>query len=75
MAPPLSLLPVDARRRLQAIENFSALGSGIQIAMQDLDIRGAGNLLGSEQSGFIADLGYEAYQKILAHAVSELKKE
>ena len=75
MAPPLSLLPVDARRRLQAIENFSALGSGIQIAMQDLDIRGAGNLLGSEQSGFIADLGYEAYQKILAQAVSELKKE
>lgn len=75
LAPPLSLLPVDARRRLQAIENFSALGSGIQIAMQDLDIRGAGNLLGSEQSGFIADLGYEAYQKILAQAVSELKKE
>lgn len=75
MAPPLALLPQDARRRLQAIENFSALGSGIQIAMQDLDIRGAGNLLGAEQSGFIADLGYEAYQKILSQAVSELKRE
>ena len=75
LAPPLGLLPVDARRRLQAIENFSALGCGIQIAMQDLDIRGAGNLLGAEQSGFIADLGYEAYQKILAQAVSEIKRE
>ena len=75
LAPPLGLLPADARRRLQAIENFSALGSGIQIAMQDLDIRGAGNLLGAEQSGFIADLGYEAYQKILAQAVSEIKRE
>ena len=75
VAPPLGLLPTDARRRLQAIENFSALGSGIQIAMQDLDIRGAGNLLGAEQSGFIADLGYEAYQKILAQAVSEIKRE
>ncbi len=75
LAPPLGLLPTDARRRLQAIENFSALGSGIQIAMQDLDIRGAGNLLGAEQSGFIADLGYEAYQKILAQAVSEIKRE
>lgn len=75
LAPPLGLLPTDARRRLQAIENFSALGSGIQIAMLDLDIRGAGNLLGAEQSGFIADLGYEAYQKILAQAVSEIKRE
>ncbi len=75
LAPPLGLLPTDARRRLQAIENFSALGSGIQIAMQDLDIRGAGNLLGAEQSGFIADLGYEAYQKILAQAVSEIRRE
>ena len=75
LAPPLSLLPDDARRRLQAIENYSDLGSGIHIAMQDLDIRGAGNLLGAEQSGFIADLGYETYQKILSEAVSELKNE
>ncbi|MCR5180691.1 MAG: transcription-repair coupling factor [Bacteroidaceae bacterium] len=75
MAPPLSGLPQDARRRLQAIENFSDLGSGIHIAMQDLDIRGAGNLLGAEQSGFIADLGYETYQKILSQAVKELKNE
>ena len=75
LAPPLSLLKDDARRRLQAIENFSDLGSGIHIAMQDLDIRGAGNLLGAEQSGFIADLGYETYQKILAEAVAELKNE
>lgn len=75
MAPPLSLLPDDSRRRLQAIENFSDLGSGIHIAMQDLDIRGAGNLLGAEQSGFIADLGYETYQKILAEAVAELKND
>lgn len=65
----------DARRRLQAIESFSDLGSGIQIAMQDLDIRGAGNLLGAEQSGFIADLGYETYQKILREAVTELRTE
>ena len=75
MAPPLSLLPDDSRRRLQAIENFSDLGSGIHIAMQDLDIRGAGNILGAEQSGFVADLGYETYQKILAEAVAELKNE
>ena len=75
LAPPLSLLPDDARRRLQAIENYSDRGSGIHIAMQDLDIRGAGNLLGAEQSGFIADLGYETYQKILSEAVSELKNE
>ena len=64
-----------ARRRLQAIESFSELGSGIHIAMQDLDIRGAGNLLGAEQSGFIADLGYETYQKILREAVMELRNE
>lgn len=75
LAPPAALLPDDARRRLQAIENFSDLGSGIHIAMQDLDIRGAGNLLGAEQSGFIADLGYETYQKILAEAVTELKND
>ena len=75
LAPPLSLLPDDARRRLQAIENYSDLGSGIHIAMQDLDIRGAGNQLCAEQSGFIADLGYETYQKILSEAVSELKNE
>ena len=75
LAPPLSTLPTDARRRLQAIENFSGLGSGIHIAMQDLDIRGAGNLLGAEQSGFIADVGYETYQKILAEAVHELRVE
>ena len=75
LAPPLSSLPQDARRRLQAIENFSSLGAGIHIAMQDLDIRGAGNLLGSEQSGFIADLGYETYQKVLSEAVKELKND
>ena len=75
MAPPLGALPQDARRRLQAIENFADLGSGIHIAMQDLDIRGAGNLLGAEQSGFIADLGYETYQKILSEAVKELKND
>ena len=75
LAPPLSLLTPEGRRRLEAIENFSDLGSGIQIAMQDLDIRGAGNLLGAEQSGFITDLGYETYQKILAEAVTELKND
>lgn len=73
LSPPLSSLSAEARRRLQAIENFSELGSGIHIAMQDLDIRGAGNMLGAEQSGFIADLGYETYQKILEEAVEELK--
>ena len=73
LAPPLSSLTPEAKRRLQAIENFSDLGSGIHIAMQDLDIRGAGNMLGAEQSGFIADLGYETYQKILSEAVRELK--
>lgn len=75
LAPPLASLTPEAKRRLQAIENFSDLGSGIHIAMQDLDIRGAGNMLGAEQSGFIADLGYETYQKILNEAVNELKNE
>ena len=75
LAPPLAALPADARRRLEALENFSDLGSGINIAMQDLDIRGAGNLLGSEQSGFISDLGYETYQKILNQAMMELRNE
>ena len=73
LAPPLSSLTPEGKRRLQAIENFSDLGSGIHIAMQDLDIRGAGNLLGAQQSGFVADLGYETYQKILTEAVRELK--
>ena len=73
LAPPLSALPEEARRRLQATENFSALGSGLNIAMQDLDIRGAGNMLGAEQSGFIADLGYETYQRVLGQAMNELK--
>ena len=75
LAPPLADLPVESRRRLEALENFSDLGSGIHIAMQDLDIRGAGNLLGAEQSGFIADLGYETYVKILQQAVVELRNE
>ena len=75
LAPPLSALSDESRRRLQAIESFSELGSGIQLALQDLDIRGAGNLLGAEQSGFIADLGYETYQKILKEAVRELKND
>jgi len=75
LAPPLSSLTPEAKRRLQAIENFSDLGSGFNIAMQDLDIRGAGNMLGAEQSGFIADLGYETYQKILGEAIQELKDE
>lgn len=75
LAPPLADLPQESRRRLEALENFSDLGSGIHIAMQDLDIRGAGNMLGSEQSGFIADLGYETYQKILSQAVTELKND
>lgn len=75
LAPPLHTLTPEARRRLQAIENFSELGHGFHIAMQDLDIRGAGNLLGAEQSGFIADLGYEVYQKILTEAVNELKND
>ena len=75
LAPPLAALNPESRRRLEALENFSDLGSGINIAMQDLDIRGAGNLLGSEQSGFIADLGYETYLKILNEAVVELRNE
>nr|MDE7375994.1 transcription-repair coupling factor [Muribaculaceae bacterium] len=75
LVPPGSPLSPIARRRLQAIESFSDLGSGIHIAMQDLDIRGAGNLLGAEQSGFVADLGYEAYQRILHEAVTELRNE
>lgn len=75
LAPPLADLPQESRRRLEALETFSELGSGIQIAMQDLDIRGAGNLLGAEQSGFIADLGYETYQKILNQAMQELRNE
>ncbi len=75
LAPPLAVLNPEARRRLEALENFSDLGSGINIAMQDLDIRGAGNLLGSEQSGFISDLGYETYQKILNQAMAELRNE
>ena len=75
LAPPLADLNPESRRRLEALENFSDLGSGINIAMQDLDIRGAGNLLGSEQSGFISDLGYETYQKILNQAMAELRNE
>lgn len=75
LVPPHVPLSPTSRRRLQAIESFSDLGSGIHIAMQDLDIRGAGNLLGAEQSGFIADLGYETYQKILKEAVTELRNE
>jgi transcription-repair coupling factor (superfamily II helicase) len=75
LAPPLAALNPESRRRLEALENFSDLGSGINIAMQDLDIRGAGNLLGAEQSGFISDLGYETYQKILQQAMTELRNE
>ena len=75
LAPPKSVLTSEARRRLEALENFSELGSGFHLAMQDLDIRGAGNLLGAEQSGFMEDLGYETYQKILSQAVTELKNE
>lgn len=75
LAPPRSAMTPEARRRLEALETFSDLGSGFNLAMQDLDIRGAGNLLGAEQSGFMEDLGYETYQKILNQAVSELKNE
>lgn len=75
IAPPLAALNIDARRRLEALETFSDLGSGFNLSMQDLDIRGAGNLLGAEQSGFMEDLGYETYQKILNQAVNELKNE
>jgi len=74
LAPPLGTLPDDSRKRLQTLEQFSELGSGFQIAMRDLDIRGAGNLLGGEQSGFMAEIGFEMYQKILAEAVRELKR-
>ncbi len=75
LAPPRSALTPEARRRLEALETFSDLGSGFNLAMQDLDIRGAGNLLGAEQSGFMEDLGYETYQKILSQAVTELKND
>ena len=75
LAPPLETLTNEARRRLRAIEEFSELGSGFSIAMQDLDIRGAGNLLGAEQSGFISDIGFETYHKILDEAIQELKEE
>ncbi|GAA4451781.1 transcription-repair coupling factor [Rurimicrobium arvi] len=73
LAPPLATLPGDSRKRLQTLEQFSELGSGFQIAMRDLDIRGAGNMLGGEQSGFIADIGFEMYHKILDEAIRELK--
>ena len=75
LAPPLSNLSQDARRRLEALETFSDLGSGFNLSMQDLDMRGAGNLLGAEQSGFMEDLGFETYQKILSQAVTELKND
>jgi transcription-repair coupling factor (superfamily II helicase) len=75
LSPAEELLSSDARRRLRAIEEFSDLGSGFNIAMQDLDIRGAGNLLGAEQSGFIADIGFETYQKIMQQAITELRQE
>ena len=74
LAPPLSTLPNDSRKRLQTLEQHSELGSGFQIAMRDLDIRGAGNMLGGEQSGFMAEIGFEMYQKILAEAIRELKR-
>src|SRR5580765_2979652 len=74
IAPPMSTLPADSRKRLQTLEQHSDLGSGFQIAMRDLDIRGAGNLLGGEQSGFMAEIGFEMYQKILNEAIKELKR-
>ncbi|MDG2426456.1 MAG: transcription-repair coupling factor [Flavobacteriales bacterium] len=74
LSPPLHVLPTESRKRMQAMEQFSDLGSGMNIAMRDLDIRGAGDLLGGEQSGFISDIGFEMYQKILAEAVRELKE-
>jgi transcription-repair coupling factor len=74
LAPPLTTLTQEARRRLKIIEEFSDLGSGFNIAMQDLDIRGAGDILGGEQSGFISDIGYETYQRILNEAILELKE-
>ena len=75
ITPPLASLSPESRRRIQAIEQFSELGSGFNIAMQDLDIRGAGNMLGAEQSGFIADIGFETYHRILNEAIQELKQE
>ena len=75
LAPPMANITQEARRRLEALETFSELGSGFNLSMQDLDIRGAGNLLGAEQSGFMEDLGYETYQKILSQAVTELKND
>jgi transcription-repair coupling factor (superfamily II helicase) len=75
LAPPMSTLPADSRKRLSTLEQYSDLGSGFQIAMRDLDIRGAGNLLGGEQSGFIAEIGFEMYQKILDEAIRELKRQ
>ena len=75
LSPPISGLPEDSRKRLRTLEEYSELGSGFQVAMRDLDIRGAGNLLGAEQSGFIADMGFDMYHKILDEAVQELKKE
>lgn len=75
IAPPLSLLNDTSQRRLRAIEGYSDLGSGLRIAMQDLDIRGAGNIFGSEQSGFIADMGIDAYHKVFEEAVREVKRE
>jgi transcription-repair coupling factor (superfamily II helicase) len=74
LAPPISTLPTDSKKRLQTLEQFSDLGSGFQIAMRDLDIRGAGNLLGGEQSGFIAEIGFEMYHKILDEAIRDLKR-
>src|SRR5215208_4474347 len=74
LSPPMSTLPDDSRKRLQTLEQHSELGSGFQIAMRDLDIRGAGNMLGGEQSGFMADIGFETYQKILDEAIRELKR-
>lgn len=74
LAPPMSTLPTDSRKRLQTLEQFSDLGSGFQIAMRDLDIRGAGNMLGGEQSGFMAEIGFDMYQKILNEAIRELKR-
>ncbi len=74
LSPPMSTLPADSRKRLQTLEQHSELGSGFQIAMRDLDIRGAGNLLGGEQSGFMAEIGFEMYQKILEEAIRELKR-
>jgi transcription-repair coupling factor (superfamily II helicase) len=74
LAPPMSTLPSDSRKRLQTLEQHSELGSGFQIAMRDLDIRGAGNMLGGEQSGFMAEIGFEMYQKVLDEAIRELKR-